>query len=412
MDAFDLWNDGSDIPVFAWQLTPGHTDKWNLYHLSERLRLKGWLIPAYPMPDNISDLTVQRIVVRNGLSRNLAESLVARHPRGRRLPRPPRVAHADRGPRVLLHPLGQALTTVSGRRKSSAEAPKRADGTVAPSPEHVKPHPYDQVPHKPAIGAPGATASKFMSVMQLAILTVVAVASLRSLPAMAGYGLGSVTLFIIPAIFFLVPTALVAAELATGWKGGVFTWVRTAFGDRMGFQAIWLQWVQNVVWYPTQIAFIAASLAFVFLDPNLADSGVYTAIVIVLIYWGSTFITLKGGNLFAKVGSWSGLAGTIFPGLLLILFGIIWLATGQTSQTPLEASAIIPPFTGIASIVLIVSNVLAYAGMEVNAVHANDLQQPGKGYPKTVLIASVLILGVFIFPTIAIAIAVPQKDLG
>jgi glutamate decarboxylase len=76
MDAFELWNDGTDIPVFAWQLNPGHTDKWNLYHLSERLRLKGWLIPAYPMPDDISDLVVQRIVVRNGLSRNLAESLV------------------------------------------------------------------------------------------------------------------------------------------------------------------------------------------------------------------------------------------------------------------------------------------------------------------------------------------------
>ena len=76
MEAFELWNDGTDIPVFAWQLKPGHTDKWNLYHLSERLRLKGWLIPAYPMPDDISDLVVQRIVVRNGLSRNLAESLV------------------------------------------------------------------------------------------------------------------------------------------------------------------------------------------------------------------------------------------------------------------------------------------------------------------------------------------------
>jgi glutamate decarboxylase len=76
MDAFDLWNDGTDIPVFAWQLTKGYTDKWNLYHLSERLRLKGWLIPAYPMPDNLTDITVQRIVVRNGLSRNLAESLM------------------------------------------------------------------------------------------------------------------------------------------------------------------------------------------------------------------------------------------------------------------------------------------------------------------------------------------------
>ncbi|TFV98312.1 glutamate decarboxylase [Leifsonia flava] len=76
IDAFELWNDGTDIPVFAWQLKKDHTDKWNLYHLSERLRLKGWLIPAYPMPDDISDLVVQRIVVRNGLSRNLAESLM------------------------------------------------------------------------------------------------------------------------------------------------------------------------------------------------------------------------------------------------------------------------------------------------------------------------------------------------
>jgi glutamate decarboxylase len=74
MPAFDLWNDGTDIPVFAWQLTKGYTDKWNLYHLSERL--KWWLIPAYPMPDNLSDVVAQLIVVRNGLSRNLAESLV------------------------------------------------------------------------------------------------------------------------------------------------------------------------------------------------------------------------------------------------------------------------------------------------------------------------------------------------
>ena len=74
--AFELWNDGTDIPVFAWYLTKGYTKKWNLYHLSERLRLKGWLVPAYPMPDDLSNLTVQRVVVRNGLSRNLAESLV------------------------------------------------------------------------------------------------------------------------------------------------------------------------------------------------------------------------------------------------------------------------------------------------------------------------------------------------
>ena len=50
---FELWNDGSDIPVFAWRLKEGHTDRWTLYNLADRLRTKGWLVPAYPMPDNL-----------------------------------------------------------------------------------------------------------------------------------------------------------------------------------------------------------------------------------------------------------------------------------------------------------------------------------------------------------------------
>ncbi len=76
IDAFELVSDGSDIPVFAWRLKAGHTDKWNLFHLQDRLRQKGWLVPAYPMPDDLSDRIVQRIVVRNGLSMDLAEDLL------------------------------------------------------------------------------------------------------------------------------------------------------------------------------------------------------------------------------------------------------------------------------------------------------------------------------------------------
>lgn len=74
--AFELWNDGSDIPVFAWRLREGHTESWTLYDLSDRLRARGWLVPAYPMPDSLSNLTVQRIVVRNGMSMDLAASLL------------------------------------------------------------------------------------------------------------------------------------------------------------------------------------------------------------------------------------------------------------------------------------------------------------------------------------------------
>ena len=179
-----------------------------------------------------------------------------------------------------------------------------------------------------------------MSVGQLAMLTVVAVASLRSLPAMADYGLASILLYLIPAVFFLVPAALVAAELATGWKGGVYVWVREAFGNRFGFLAIWLQWIQNVVWYPIQIAFIAVSLSYVFGAGNLGNNGVYIAAVIIVLYWISTMVALRGGNLFAKVGSISGLIGTLFPALLLIVFGAIWLGIGE----PIHTSLPCPPF--------------------------------------------------------------------
>lgn len=73
---FELLSRGDDLPVFAWRMTPGHADNWNLDHLSDRLREKGWQVPAYPMPDSITDQKVMRIVVRDGLSMDLASLLI------------------------------------------------------------------------------------------------------------------------------------------------------------------------------------------------------------------------------------------------------------------------------------------------------------------------------------------------
>lgn len=73
---FALWSDATDIPVFAWMLKPDPKRNWTLYDLSDRLRMKGWQIPAYPMPTDLTALTVQRIVVRNGLGMDLAGRLI------------------------------------------------------------------------------------------------------------------------------------------------------------------------------------------------------------------------------------------------------------------------------------------------------------------------------------------------
>lgn len=77
MPCFELWNDASDIPVFAWSLKEDPNRKWTLYDLSDRLKMKGWQIPSYPMPVDLTNITVQRIVVRNGLGMDLADGLLA-----------------------------------------------------------------------------------------------------------------------------------------------------------------------------------------------------------------------------------------------------------------------------------------------------------------------------------------------
>lgn len=71
---FDLVSDGSDIPVFCWKLKA--PTNFSLYDMAESLRHRGWLVPAYPMPANRQDLVVQRIVVREGLSRDMADLLL------------------------------------------------------------------------------------------------------------------------------------------------------------------------------------------------------------------------------------------------------------------------------------------------------------------------------------------------
>ncbi|OZT11516.1 glutamate decarboxylase [Priestia aryabhattai] len=76
LDSFEVLSNGSDIPVLAWKLKDGYTDNWTLYDLSRQLRTYGWQVPAYPLPKDMEGITIMRIVVRNGFSRDLAHLLL------------------------------------------------------------------------------------------------------------------------------------------------------------------------------------------------------------------------------------------------------------------------------------------------------------------------------------------------
>jgi glutamate:GABA antiporter len=245
----------------------------------------------------------------------------------------------------------------------------------------------------------------------MALLILGSVGDLGSTPTTAVFGLASVALYVVPAVVFLVPAALVSAELASGWKGGVYNWVSEGISPGMGFAAVWCQFAQTTFYYPAVLAYVASTLAYVF-APGLAHSGLYTTIVIIVVFWGAVLVSARGAIAADKLASWGILIGTLIPGLLLVVLAAIYVLGGNASAAPLNAHHVLPPWHGLTSIVLIVNGFFTYAGVEVNAVHVDDLRDAPREFPRAVLVAVVLILLVFILPTLAIAIAVPAARIS
>ncbi len=257
-----------------------------------------------------------------------------------------------------------------------------------------------------------------LSVFTIAIMNVTAVVSLRGLPAEAEYGLSSAFYYLFAAIVFLIPTALVAAELASMFsdkEGGVFRWVGEAFGKRFGFLAIWLQWFQNTIWYPTVLTFGAVSLAFIGMNPThdmtLADNRIYTLIIVLAIYWIATLISMRGIGWVGKISKIGGLVGTIIPACLLIILGIYYVATGGPIQMNLSGS-FWPDLAKLDNLVLATSIFLFYAGMEMTGVHVKDMDNPTKSYPRAVFIGAFLTVIIFVLGTYALGFIIPQDNIN
>ena len=274
-----------------------------------------------------------------------------------------------------------------------------------------------RIPDKP--GRPSAVARArarrgsraTLSWFAMSLLILGSVGDLGSIPATAVFGLASVLLFVVPAIVFLVPAALVSAELASGWTGGIYNWVSEGISPGMGFAAVWCQFAQTTFYYPAVLAYVASTLAYVF-APSVAHSGLYTTVVIIVLFWAAVLVSVRGVVAADKLASWGILIGTLIPGLLLVVLAAIYLLQGNTSAAPLNAHHVLPPWHGLTSIVLIVNGFFTYAGVEVNAVHVDDLPDAPRAFPKAVLVAVILIVLVFILPTLAISVAVPAGHIS
>ncbi len=244
----------------------------------------------------------------------------------------------------------------------------------------------------------------------LAMINIVAIASLRDLPQMATYGVGSIFFYLLAAAVFFLPVSLVAAELATAWpeRGGVYVWVREAFGERWAFVAVFLQWLQNLCWFPVVLTFGAASLAFAILPDRsreLSENQGFIVAVILVAYWSSVVLNLRGLSGSVRISIIGAFCGVVIPGLILIGLAALLVLEGGTSHLLANGDRFVPDFTHFGNITFAVSVLLAFAGMEMTAAHAREVRDPERVYPLGILLAAGVILVVFILGALSIAVA-------
>jgi len=131
-----------------------------------------------------------------------------------------------------------------------------------------------------------------------------------------------------------------------------------------------------------------------------------------VLFWASVLVSSRGIGLIAKLASRGTVIGTLIPGAILVVMGIVYLLQGNHSAAPMNPQHLLPAFTGLAGVVFIVNNFLAYSGMEMNAVHVDELREPSKEFPKATWLAMALVLAIFIVPALAISWVIPSQQLS
>lgn len=257
------------------------------------------------------------------------------------------------------------------------------------------------------------TKRRVLSVFSLVMINVIAVDSLRSLPFSAEYGLSVLVYYALAAVLFFAPIALVAAELATGWPktGGMYVWVKEAFGKRWGLVTIWLQWIYNIVWYPSILAFLASTVAYM-INPQLDDNRWFMLIAVMGSFWLATLANCFGMKLSSWISTFGAIIGTLLPMLFIIVLGGVWLWQGHPSQISFTWQQLHPNLSSINNLAFLLAVLFGLLGMEMSAVHAEEVKNPQRDYPRALVWSTLIILGSLVLSSLAIAIVIPANQIS
>ena len=264
------------------------------------------------------------------------------------------------------------------------------------------------------------------------MMTAAAVVSLRGLPMMAKEQLTLFVYIAFATFIFLIPAALVSAELggAFGEKGGgVYTWVKEAFGCPLGLCRHLAAMDPERGLVPDRARVLrrrhrlCRGQAGAREQRNLRRNLLHRRLL-----GGDADHVARRRAPSPTVTSWAFILGTVLPGVVIMILAVIWIVQGNpiallhpvaTDSASVMSMAgghahprYFPYITGLGDIAFLAGIILLFAGVEVHAVHANEMADPKRQFPVAMLIASVVVILLFTLGSFAVATVLPDQQIN
>jgi len=242
----------------------------------------------------------------------------------------------------------------------------------------------------------------------MVLFYIAAILVVGRLSAAAALGVPSLSLWIITAIIYFIPTALIVAELGTGWpgEGGIYIWTKQAMGNFSGFICGWFYWANNLVWYPMMLFGLVAILSKIYCPGVTLDTTII-AIISLAVLWFITITNVLGLN----IGKWVPNIGTISKFLFIAI--LITLCFGFSLVHGLAND--FAPQNWIPTLEMTWSYVAvfayAYAGHEGLSSLGDECEDPERNIPRAILLSAIIIALVYMLSSFAILAVNPTSNI-
>jgi glutamate:GABA antiporter len=260
--------------------------------------------------------------------------------------------------------------------------------------------------------SPKSQLRRAMGFWDVLLFNIAAVLGPRWIAAAAHNGPSSISLWVLAALLFFLPTALIVIELSTRFpsEGGLYVWSKEAFGDFHGFIAGWSYWIYTFFYFPGLLSASVAMSVFIG-GPKygwLADNKAYTLGTSLGLLAIAVILNLIGLN----IGKWlqnAGGVGTYVP--LLMLLGIAgYIFYHHGSVTPFSWKSSLPVWNW--DTVNFWSQIaFAFTGMELVCAMSEEVREPRKTFPRAIYASAVLIALIYVVATVAVLWLRPAADV-